>query len=73
MRFAVALAIAAVLGFGVPLSAYADSHTAKPATEAPAEVSAPPEQPAEGEKAAAEGEEKPAEGETEKTTETQPE
>ena len=91
MRFAVALVIAAVLGFGVPLSAYADSHTSKPAaeqpteappevsappeppTKAPPEVSTPPEQPAEGEKAAAEGEEKPDEGKAEKTSETQPE
>ena len=73
MRFAIALAVAALVGFGVQVSAFADSHTAKPADEAPAEVSAPAEQPAEGEKAAAEGEEMPAEEKAEEKAEAQPE
>jgi hypothetical protein len=71
MRFAIALAITAALGFAAPLPAFADSHEAKPAEEAPADVSAPSEEA--GEKAAAEGEEKPAEGEAKEEGEAQPE
>ncbi len=70
MKFAIALAIAAVLGFGAPLAAHADGDAAK--AEAPADVAAPADEKAEAEKAA-EGEEKPAEGAAKEEAESKPE